>query len=57
MAIYCIDIIFGRMLNSSKQILWYSSCGFPDLGGGDINHDFLVKLIENFLKLIIKVYI
>ena len=51
MAIYCIDIIFGRMLNSSKQILWYSSCGFPDLGGGDINHDFFGQIDREFPKI------
>ena len=51
MAIYCIDIIFGRMLYSSKQILWYSSCGFPDLGGGDINHDFFGQIDKEFPKI------
>ena len=35
------DLIFSRVLKGSKQILWYSSSGFPDLGGGDMNHDFL----------------
>ena len=54
MAIYCIDVIFGRMLTMSKQILWYSHSGFPDLGGGDINHDFYGQIDKEFSKIINK---
>ena len=39
--LYSSDLIFSRVLKASKQALWYSSSGFPDLGGGDMSHDFL----------------
>ena len=28
--------------------MWYSESGFPDLGGGDITHDFFGELEYNF---------
>ena len=46
--VYCCDLIFSRVLNASKRILWYSEGGFPDLGGGDITHDFFGELEYNF---------
>ena len=39
--LYSADMIFSRVLKASKQALWYSHSGFPDLGGGDLSHDFL----------------
>ena len=44
----CCDLIFARILNANKRILWYSEGGFPDLGGGDITHDFFGELEYNF---------
>ena len=46
--VYCCDLIFSRVLSASKRILWYSEGGFPDLGGGDITHDFFGELEYNF---------
>lgn len=46
--VYCCDLIFSRILSASKRILWYSEGGFPDLGGGDITHDFFGELEYNF---------
>ena len=46
--VYCCDLIFSRVLSASKRILWYNEGGFPDLGGGDITHDFFGELEYNF---------
>ena len=39
--LFSLDVLFARILKSSKQILWYSENGFPDLGGGDFDRDFM----------------
>jgi DNA polymerase epsilon subunit 1 len=50
--IFCSDLIFSRMLKSHKQILWYSPSGFPDLGGGTEDHDFLGEVEYEFPKIL-----
>ena len=47
----CCDVIFSRVLNNNKRILWYNEGGFPDLGGGDIMHDFFGELEYNFTSI------
>ncbi|MCQ2815864.1 MAG: DUF1744 domain-containing protein, partial [archaeon] len=43
------DAMFSRVLTANKQLLWYNSAGFPDLGGGeDSKHDFLGQIESNF---------
>lgn len=49
--LFCSDVIFARLLKSSKQILWYSSSGFPDLGGGSDDTDFLGEIEFEFPKI------
>lgn len=52
-SVYCSDIIFSRLLKSSKQILWFSGSGFPDLGGStDNDNDFLGEVDFDFPKIV-----
>ena len=50
--IHSIDIVFARLLKNEKQISWYSPSGFPDLGGGTDNHDFLGEIEFEFPKIV-----
>ena len=50
-SIFASDIIFSRCLKSQKQLLWYNSSGFPDLGGGSTDHDFLGEVDYEFPKI------
>jgi DNA polymerase epsilon subunit 1 len=49
--VFCIDTIFARLLKQSKQILWYNKAGFPDLGSGSDEHDFLGEIEYEFPKI------
>ena len=50
--VFCSDIIFSRLLKSTRQILWYSSSGFPDLGGAtDNDMDFLGEIEFDYPKI------
>ena len=51
-SIFCTDVFFSRILKTSKQILWYSPSGFPDLGGGTEDRDFLGEIECEFPKII-----
>jgi DNA polymerase epsilon subunit 1 len=50
-SIFCIDSIFARLLKQSKQILWFNNAGFPDLGSGSDDHDFLGEIEYEFPKI------